>query len=1314
MTAAAGRFGSLRFKLFLLLAGPLLVALTAGLGDWSSALRPSEATELARREQRLVNTFEALLAEVSRVASTALADSPRVAWTGARLRPGALARRVEGIGLLGPDLEFISWEGMPADPPPWLAEAGRPDWTVRVDGVRTRLLARAGPDGRGRLALVSFVVDSTLDDLSFRHLLPNDLRTGVQIDIEFGAPEGTDGPGPGLVPLRSPSGDLLAVANLAPASPAWRAKRTGDVARAWATVLFLALLAFLFDWKAICARPSGLLLAAAAIAAGRGLALWQHVTGGLLSRELGAASLYGSSKLWGLLQSPADLLLTGAAIYLACVATRVWCSRPGARGMLERWIAGLAAAGTTLVVSDMATSLARNSRVPLLERPAPFEWDVRLVLWLALVLSILGASELWASLWTSRRAHARAGGPAPVPVALVLVVLSAGASMLLQRQSERLAVEQVDSELAPLVLEQAERRRLALTEALQEVVDRYEHREDPGGSHPEFLAYRHWVGSELFHRRYKSSLDFYTAEGEPLDHFGFGMPPLDEAIPSVGGGLEQAGVKEEWMDDMAAQPWLLHAEAPLVVGDEVVGYVVGHVLDEPDNLPFLPWSQTYLAALGPGAPRAAAQAPGGGLQYVLYGALGEIDLTTLLQPPAETGELREAAARGGTLRVAAGDERYMALALEEDGGRLHLLLLPQLTLAGRLGAIVRLSLLGLSVLVVLALLTRAFRSGGLRGLVPLLRGSFYRKLLAALLLASIAPLVGLALFLRGYLEGRGDAALVSSATQLVSTVQRVVEDYSVEEIEGETGLTDGVLYWLRRIVGQEIHVYRDGRLQASSTRELFDSGLLPPRLDGEVQRRLVDEGLPHLVVPMSIGSTDILVAYAPVRRSGDPPSRMTVAVPLVLEQRQIARALSRVGEMILLATVALVGLLAVAAALLARTVARPVRDLVAATAEIAAGDYATRLEPATEDEVAELVHGFNTMASALARQRADLERRRDYIETLLRHAPTGVISLDAGNRVVTLNPAATELLPSVRLQVGDDLNAVLADSREFEPLSRGLREARAGEPVDVDLVGDEPRRLRGVRVELRKTDGERFGTLILLEDVTDLMRSNQLAAWAEMARAIAHEIKNPLTPIQLSTEHLARLLADRPEKPTEEEQACLETIIKQVRALYDIAGEFSAYAKLPVLAPEPIDPVAFMRGVVAPYRAAKPTGITIAESYGETTSIAADPKVLSRAVINLIENALQAMPDGGTLTVGVDAGERDSRVALSVADTGPGLGREVRRRLFEPYFSTKSSGTGLGLAIARRVVEAHGGTIEVASAPERGTVFRIYLPAHAA
>jgi two-component system nitrogen regulation sensor histidine kinase NtrY len=291
------------------------------------------------------------------------------------------------------------------------------------------------------------------------------------------------------------------------------------------------------------------------------------------------------------------------------------------------------------------------------------------------------------------------------------------------------------------------------------------------------------------------------------------------------------------------------------------------------------------------------------------------------------------------------------------------------------------------------------------------------------------------------------------------------------------------------------------------------------------------------------------------------------------------------------------------------------------------------------------------------------------------------------------------------------LAEAVAREPELQPVAAALaRPSSTGEAVDVDLVREgRARRLRIVRVELPDPDGGPPGALLLLEDVTDLMRSNQLAAWAEMARAIAHEIKNPLTPIQLSTEHLERLLRDRGLFPSSEIESCLQTVIKQVRALRQIASEFSAYAKLPDLAPRPTDPAEFLREVVAPYRAAHPPGVAIEEDYAPAGTAAVDARVLARAVVNLIENALQAMPQGGLLRVAVR--RVDGEVLLSVSDTGPGLDPKVRARLFTPYFSTKSSGTGLGLAIVRRAVEAHGGRVEVASTPGTGTTFTIHLPA---
>jgi two-component system nitrogen regulation sensor histidine kinase NtrY len=213
-----------------------------------------------------------------------------------------------------------------------------------------------------------------------------------------------------------------------------------------------------------------------------------------------------------------------------------------------------------------------------------------------------------------------------------------------------------------------------------------------------------------------------------------------------------------------------------------------------------------------------------------------------------------------------------------------------------------------------------------------------------------------------------------------------------------------------------------------------------------------------------------------------------------------------------------------------------------------------------------------------------------------------------------------------------------------------------------------------------------------------------------MARAIAHEIKNPLTPIQLSTDHLERLLRDRKALPSRELEACLETIVKQVRSLREIAAEFSAYAKLPSLTPRPTDPADLVREVLASYRAAPHPRVILQERYLEAPIILADRRVLARALVNLVENALEAMKDGGRLTVSVAADPDGDGAMLCVEDTGPGLSPEVRTRLFEPYFSTKSSGTGLGLAIARCAVEAHGGRIEVDSQPGRGTTFRIRLP----
>ncbi len=1312
-----------RATLIVLLAGPVLVALAASVAARLPAFR-NDDRDLGRRGRQVEARFRSLLEAAAARATLARHASPEHAFD---RRSDPLGSRLEGVAIHEPGRGILDWQGTPAEPPAGLFDGEAPSWSVRTDGARTRLLARSARDAGGRVGVASYVLDSAVEHgLAFEQLFGRGVRRGILFRVEI-LDTSVDRAAPPRAPtservvsLRSPSGEPLALARLQPLAPDVLRMRLRERALAWGAVLFTLSSLLLFRWTAIVVRPSGLLLTLGSLAALRALLVWQAVPARLLPRPTGAPAIYGSPAAWGLVASPADLLLTGAFLYFACrvVARSLVCAAVRRRGIATTLTAVAAAAATATGVA-LLISVARNSGAPLLERPAPFEWNGRLLLWIGIMLALLGAAELWGALPAVLRLWRADRGALlrRLPTALAVVLLVVLAAVLLDRESEQVAIEQLRHGYAPQVLEQGARRRVALTTAMREI------RDDPhtaqllsdSAERVALTAYDAWRRSELFHSRLKSSIDIYAPDGTALARFGFDLPPLEESVgwapeeSAFGAGL----VEETFRLGIADERRLLHLAVPIHSGGRLLAVAVGHVLDEPDNLPFLPATQPYLAALGAGAPAAAGALPGGP-QYVLYDDLGAVVLTTLRRPPAAAEILRGPPDR--ILALSVGEARFHGWPLRE-ARRLHLLLAPRRLALERVATAIRLSLLGLGLLLALELGPRLARRRAAAEIVLLVRGSFQRKLVAALLLASVLPLIGLALFLRGFIERRAEQELGAAAVQFVGSARRLVEDLSALPAEdlSEAGAPDDVLlHWLSEVVGQEIHLYRGGLLEASSKRELFASGLLPPRLDGRVQRRIVDEGLPATVLSAVLGGLPIPVAYAPVRSAAAGPGDLVVAVPLVLEQREIAEEAGRIGEMILLATVALAGLLAVAASLLAGSVARPVRELVEATTRIAGGSYATRLEPRTRDEVAALVRGFNTMAAALGQQRADLERRRDYIETLLRHATTGVVSLDPRGRIVTLNPAAGRLLGGgPGLAVGAELVPVLRSSAELQPLAAALDadESRGADGVEVDLQrGQEPRRLHLVRVELRGAAGDTVGTMLLIDDVTDLMRGNQLAAWAEMARAIAHEIKNPLTPIQLSAEHLRRLLRDRRHELGPEEEACLETIAKQVRALYEIAGEFSAYARLPDLAPEPTDPRAFLRSVIEPYRAALPPGIAVEESYAETPAIDADRKVLARAVVNLVENALQAMDGTGVLRLAVRPGPEPGTVDLVVGDSGPGLDPAVERRLFEPYFSTKSSGTGLGLAIARRAVEAHRGRILVASVPGRGASFTLRLP----
>jgi nitrogen fixation/metabolism regulation signal transduction histidine kinase len=225
----------------------------------------------------------------------------------------------------------------------------------------------------------------------------------------------------------------------------------------------------------------------------------------------------------------------------------------------------------------------------------------------------------------------------------------------------------------------------------------------------------------------------------------------------------------------------------------------------------------------------------------------------------------------------------------------------------------------------------------------------------------------------------------------------------------------------------------------------------------------------------------------------------------------------------------------------------------------------------------------------------------------------------------------------------------------------------------------------------------------------DLEKSKKLEAWAEMARQVAHEVKNPLTPIQLSTEHLLRVYGDPNVDFEKVLKDCAETVLQQVGTLRQISTEFSNFASPGPLALEPTDIASLVRDTLAPYVKSAPAGIRmVVDTNGALPQVMVDRRLVQRTLVNLIENALHALNGGGRIDV--HAARDGEYVSLTVRDDGVGIDPEVRKRVFEPYFSTRAAGTGLGLAIARKVVEDHGGTIGLESTPGEGTEVTIRLP----
>jgi two-component system, NtrC family, nitrogen regulation sensor histidine kinase NtrY len=427
---------------------------------------------------------------------------------------------------------------------------------------------------------------------------------------------------------------------------------------------------------------------------------------------------------------------------------------------------------------------------------------------------------------------------------------------------------------------------------------------------------------------------------------------------------------------------------------------------------------------------------------------------------------------------------------------------------------------------------------------------------------------------------------------------------------------------------------------------------------------------------------------------------------------------------------AIVALLVLMAAVLiglvlANQIARPIGRLINAAERVRGGDLTVRVvEAQTGDEVAGLSRAFNRMTGQLAAQRGELmdaysqiDERRRFTETVLSGVSAGVIGLDASGRIELPNRAADELLGTDLLAaVGRELADVVPEFSEL--LHEAAASPERARTAEIQIGPATSRRTLLVRIGADLSAGRTDGFVVTFDDITELQSAQRKAAWADVARRIAHEIKNPLTPIQLSAERLKRRFAREISSDPETFTQCADTIIRHVGDIGRMVDEFSAFARMPqpVIKPEDIGRIA--REALVLHKTARPQISWHTEIPDQGPVAPCDRRMLRQALTNLLQNATDAVAmregvagdDGGSISLRVQSDGNEIRVI--VTDNGVGLPQEDRARLTEPYVTHKPKGTGLGLAIVKKIMEDHGGRLTLDDRSDGpGAVATLVLPA---
>jgi two-component system, NtrC family, nitrogen regulation sensor histidine kinase NtrY len=540
-------------------------------------------------------------------------------------------------------------------------------------------------------------------------------------------------------------------------------------------------------------------------------------------------------------------------------------------------------------------------------------------------------------------------------------------------------------------------------------------------------------------------------------------------------------------------------------------------------------------------------------------------------------------------------------------------------------------------------------------------------------------------------------------------------------------------------------------LQGAVVAKSFTPNLdrLPPAMS---QSRDLAAPVPEKIIRQVIPQGKLLTLLVPLKDPAGSADGYVVARQLIpqayllqiaaaakslqdLRQRHLLFSPVRVSHYLTLIIVTLIAMMAAIwlAFYMAREITTPIRQLAEGTVKVAGGDYDIHIDEEGRDEIGFLVQSFNKMTQDLQQSQAQLAatyrqlsdshalisaQKRD-MEILLKNVAAGVIGIDAAGRVTIINDSAAQMLRLQREDILGQEARMLLPPGEYNRMAEVVAAARQSPRGTVEkplhlVLPDQTLYLLVKPTALKDETGQDLGVVVVFEDLTELERAQRLAAWREVARRIAHEVKNPLTPVKLAAQRLQRRFHGRLGADDQLFDECTQIIINQVDELKNLVDEFSRFARLPHLNLAPQDLNSLVQETLLLYQEVQPRINLDFRPDPALPSLLLDREQVKRMLLNLLDNALAAIPGGGTITVSVKGDLVQEQVELVVADTGVGVPERDKIRIFEPYFSTKRGGTGLGLAIVNSIVAEHQGILRVEDNQPRGTRFIINIPMHRA